>query len=223
VGGLIYGFFGVSAAYATGLCLIFSAFILFSQIVAKPLPETPQQFQIREGLLTGIRFVFNNRLILTAMSLDLFAVLFGGAIALLPIFASDILQAGPQGLGFLRAAPAIGSILIGLYLTHHPIGKNAGKKMLMAVAGFGICMILFGISTNYYLSLILLFLSGIFDSISVIVRHTLMQTLIPEHLKGRVSSVNSIFVGSSNEIGAFESGLTANLMGAATSVILAER
>jgi len=219
VGGLIYGFFGLSVAYAAGLCLIFSAFILFSQIVAKPLPETPQEFQKRESLLTGIRFVFNNRLILNAMSLDLFAVLFGGAIALLPIFASDILQAGPQGLGFLRSPPAIGSILIGLYLTHHPIGKNAGKKMLMAVTGFGICMILFGISTNYYLSLILLLLSGVFDSISVIVRHTLMQTLIPEHLKGRVSSVNSIFVGSSNEIGAFESGLTASMMGAATSVI----
>ncbi len=218
-GGLIYGFFGISAAYAVGLFLIILAFLYFSRIGSKPLPETAEQFDVKENLLSGIRFVFSNQLILSAMTLDLFAVLFGGAIVLLPVFASDILQVGPQGLGFLVSAPAIGSILMGLYLTHHPIKTNTGKKLLGAVFGFGICMILFGLSTNFYFSLSLLLLSGMFDCVSVIIRHTLIQTLTPEHLKGRVSSVNSTFSGSANEIGAFESGLAARLMGAATSVV----
>lgn len=219
VGGLVYGFFGISIAYATDLSLMSLALLCFMQIGSKPVPEKTEGLPIKDSLLSGIRFVMGHQIILSALTLDLFAVLFGGAIALLPIFASDILRIGPQGLGFLRAAPAVGSILMGLYLTHHPMKKNAGKKMLAAVAGFGLCMVFFGISTSFYLSLVLLFLSGMFDTVSVIIRQTLVQTLTPDNMKGRVSAVNGIFIGSSNELGSFESGLTARLMGVVASVV----
>src|SRR5687767_3551716 len=177
-------------------------------IAKKPLPPESEEQGILEKIRAGLRFVFNNQLILSAISLDLFAVLFGGAVALLPIFASDILNTGPGGLGFLRAAPAIGAVMMALFMAHYPLKRKAGLKMLYSVAGFGACMILFGLSSNFWLSLFLLFLSGVFDSISVIIRSTLIQTLTPEHMKGRVSAVNNIFIGSSNEIGAFESGFT---------------
>ncbi len=219
IGGLLYGFFGIEASYAADVLLMLLAFLFFFLIGAKPLPPTTERLPIKESLLSGIRFVFGNQIILSAISLDLFAVLFGGAVALLPIFASDILRTGPQGLGFLRAAPAVGSVLMAVYLTHRPMKVNAGIKMLIGVAGFGLCMILFGLSTNFYFSMLLLSLSGMFDSVSVIIRSTLMQTLTPEHMKGRVSSVNNIFVGSSNEIGAFESGFAARLMGVVPSVV----
>ncbi|WP_051359910.1 MFS transporter [Adhaeribacter aquaticus] len=219
IGGLLYGFWGITASYGVDVFLTFLATIFFLLISAKPLPPTTEQISIKESLLSGLRFVFGNQVILSAITLDLFAVLFGGAVALLPIFASDILHTGPQGLGFLRAAPAIGSVLMAVYFTHFPMRKDAGKRMLYCVAGFGICMVLFGLSTSFWFSLLLLALSGAFDSISVIIRQTLMQTLTPEHMKGRVSSVNNIFVGSSNEIGAFESGATAKLLGTAASVI----
>lgn len=219
IGGLIYGFFGISIAYSADLSLMSFALLCFALIGSKPLPETAEKLPIRESLLSGIKFVFGNQIILSAITLDLFAVLFGGAIALLPVFASDILQIGPQGLGFLRAAPAVGSILTAIYLAHHPLRHNAGRKMLWAVAGFGAAMIFFGLSKSFYLSLALLFLSGMFDCVSMIVRQTLMQTLTPEYMKGRVSAVTGVFVGSSNEIGSFESGLAAKLMGVTTSVV----
>jgi MFS family permease len=219
IGGLIFGFFGIQTAYATGLCLIATALLCFLLIGAKPLPESLTKLDVKESLFSGIKFVFGNQIILSAITLDMFAVLFGGAVALLPVFASDILQTGPQGLGFLRAAPAVGSILTAFYLTHHPLRKNAGGKMLVAVAGFGVSMVLFGLSRSFYLSLVLLFLSGIFDCISMIVRQTLMQTLTPDYMKGRVSAVTGIFIGSSNELGSFESGLAARLMGVTTSVV----
>jgi MFS family permease len=219
IGGLIFGFWGITAAYTTDVVLMFMATLFFLLIRSHPLPLTSERLTIKESLLSGIRFVFGNQIILGAISLDLFAVLFGGAVALLPIFASDILITGPAGLGFLRAAPAIGSVVMAVYLMHHPIQVNAGKRMLWCVAGFGLCMILCALSVNFWFSLFLLGLSGAFDSISVIIRSTLMQTLTPEHMKGRVSSVNNIFVGSSNEIGAFESGFAAKLMGVVPSVI----
>lgn len=219
IGGLVYSFAGVTAAYGVDLLLILLALVLFALIKAKPLPETAVRAPIKESLLSGLRFVFGHQIILSAISLNLFAVLFGGAVALLPIFAADILLTGPQGLGLLRAAPAAGSILMAVYITHHPLKKDAGKKMLWSVAGFGVCMILFGLSTNFYFSLALLALSGALDAVSVIVRSTLMQTLTPEHMKGRVSAVNNIFVGSSNEIGSFEAGLAARLMGVVPSVV----
>lgn len=219
IGGLIYGFFGISVAYSADLSLMSFALLCFALIGSKPLPEAAEKLPIKESLLSGIKFVFGNQIILSAITLDLFAVLFGGAIALLPVFASDILQIGPQGLGFLRAAPAVGSILTAIYLAHHPLRHNAGRKMLWAVAGFGAAMIFFGLSKSFYLSLALLFLSGMFDCVSMIVRQTLMQTLTPEYMKGRVSAVTGVFVGSSNEIGSFESGLAAKLMGVTTSVV----
>lgn len=219
IGGLIFGFFGITAAYAVDVALTVIALFFYFLIKAKPLPETSEKLTMKESLLSGIKFVFGNQLILGAISLDLFAVLFGGAVALLPIFASDILQTGPQGLGFLRAAPAIGSVLMALYLAHRPINVNAGKKMLLCVAGFGVCIILFGISKSFWFSLAMLALSGMFDSISVIIRSTLIHTFTPEYMKGRVSAVNNIFVGSSNEIGSFESGAVARLMGVVPSVV----
>jgi hypothetical protein len=176
-----------------------------------------------EGMLdsikAGIRFVFSNQIFLGAISLDLFAVLFGGAVALLPIYANDILKVGPEGLGFLKAAPSLGSFLMAAVVVYWPPIHNTGKKLLFAVFGFGICMIIFGISKNFYLSLFILALSGSFDNISVVVRGTIMQSLIPVDMKGKVYAVNSIFIGSSNEIGAFESGLAAKLMGVVPSVV----
>jgi len=163
--------------------------------------------------------VFHNKIVLSAISLDLFAVLFGGAVALLPIFADQLLGVGKIGLGFLRSAPSIGALLMAVYLTYRPMRKNMGKILLYAIAGFGICMIFFALSRNFWLSIALLAVSGGCDCVSVIVRGTLLQTLTPENMKGRVSAVNNIFVGSSNEIGAFESGAVARLMGVIPSVI----
>jgi MFS family permease len=219
IGGLVYGFWGITAAYAADVGLTLLASLFFMLIPGKPLPPSAGKLKIKESLLTGLRFVFGNQVILSAISLDLFAVLFGGAVVLLPIFAAEVLHIGPQGLGLLRAAPAVGSVLMAVYVTHHPVRTQAGKKMLFCVAAFGMCMIVFGLSTSFWLSLVALALSGAFDSISVIIRSTLMQLLTPEHLKGRVSSVNNIFVGSSNEIGAFESGVAAKLLGAVTAVV----
>jgi MFS family permease len=147
------------------------------------------------------------------------AVLFGGAVALLPIFAQDILNVGAEGFGILRAAPAVGAAIMMLASTRFPLYKNAGKKLLWAIFGFGVCMIVFGFSTYFWLSVAALFVSGALDGISMIVRQTILQLKTPDHMRGRVASVNSIFVGSSNELGAFESGVTAKLMGTVTAVV----
>ena len=219
IGGLVLGFLGITAAYFVDAALTVIALLLYALIAAKPLPENEGKLSIKESLLSGIKFVFGNQIILGAISLDLFAVLFGGAIALLPIFVADILKSGAESYGFLRAAPAIGSVLMALYLAHKPITQNAGRKMLLCVAGFGVCIILFGLSKSYWFSLTLLALSGMFDSISVIIRSTLIHTFTPEYMKGRVSAVNNIFVGSSNEIGSFESGAAARLLGVVPSVV----
>jgi predicted MFS family arabinose efflux permease len=153
------------------------------------------------------------------MSLDMFAVLFGGAVALLPIFAAEILHVGSEGLGFLRAAPSVGAVIVAVYLAHrHPL-FHSGKILLGCVAGFGLSILLFAFSQNFYLSLFALFLSGSFDSVSVIIRSTIMQIMTPDSMRGRVSAVNKMFIGSSNEIGAFESGITAKYMGTIPSVL----
>lgn len=219
IGGLMYGFWGIKAAYSIDAILVVLSLLFFFLIGNKPLPENVNPQNMKNSLKSGIKFVFGNQIILNAISLDLFAVLFGGAVALLPIFASDILKTGPEGLGFLRAAPAVGSIIVALYAAYRPVTTKVGKKMLLCVAGFGVCILLFGLSTSFWVSLFLLAMSGAFDSISVIIRSTLIHTLTPEYMKGRVSSVNNIFVGSSNEIGAFESGFTAKLMGVVPAVV----
>jgi MFS family permease len=170
-------------------------------------------------LLVGVRYVAKHPLLLSAMSLDMFAVLFGGVTALLPIFAAEILHVGPSGLGWLRAAPAFGAIIMGFYLIKNPIGKNAGKSLLKAVLGFGICILIFGVSKNYWLSLSALAVSGALDSISMVVRGAIVQLCSPENMRGRIAAVNSIFIGSSNEIGEFESGVSAKIMGTVPSVL----
>lgn len=172
-----------------------------------------------DSIKEGISYVFKNQVFLGALSLDLFAVLFGGAVALLPIFANDILKVGPQGLGFLKAAPSAGSFIMAAINIYWPPVKNTGKKLLLAVFGFGVCMIIFALSKNFYLSVFILAVSGACDNISVVVRGTIMQTLVPPDMKGKVSAVNSVFIGSSNEIGAFESGTAAKIMGVVPSVI----
>jgi hypothetical protein len=175
---------------------------------------------IGESLQSGLRFVFRESVLLSALTLDLFSVLLGGAEALLPVFADQILRVGPQGLGVLRAAPAAGAVVASVYLAHRPPFKRAGRTLLRAVGTFALCIIGFGLSRNFVLSLALLAISGMADNVSVLIRSTLLQVLTPAHLLGRVSSVNSIFVGSSNELGAFESGVAARLLGTIPAVVL---
>jgi len=166
-----------------------------------------------------LRFVFSTKEVLGALSLDLFAVLFGGAVAMIPVFAKDILKTGPVGFGWLNAAADIGSILVVIGLTLFPLKKQQGKKLLFAVAGFGICIILFGISQLYWLSFTVLLLSGLLDGISMVIRGTILQLKTPDHMRGRVMSVNSMFINSSNELGQFESGVASKLMGVVPSVV----
>jgi len=218
VGGLVYGFFGVSNAYLVAIASALISFTAFLNIKSYPVQARRIDESISRSLSTGVRFVFKNQMILSAMALDMFSVLFGGAVAVLPMFA-DVLQVGPKGLGFLRAAPAVGAMVMSLWLAHHPPVKQAGRKLLLVIAGFGLCMIVFALSKNFYLSLLALALSGLFDNVSVVIRSTIVQLFTPDHMRGRVASVNSVFIGSSNEIGAFESGLAAKLMGLAPSVV----
>lgn len=199
-------------------CSIFAMFFL-SQIEKKPIMNPKIGEPVMQSLSEGIKFVFNNKTVLGAITLDMVAVLFGGAVALLPIFAQDILKVGPEGFGFLRAAPAVGAFMTMLITAYVPVSKNAGMKLLSAIFAFGICIIVFGLSTIFWVSLMALFLSGVFDGISVVIRQTILQLKTPDHMRGRVSAVNSMFVGSSNELGAFESGLTAKLMGTVTAVV----
>jgi len=166
-----------------------------------------------------LRFVFSNQVMLGAQALDMFAVLFGGAVAMLPMFIHDVFQHGPEGLGILRAAPAVGAIATGIWLTHHPVNRRAGRILLVAVAGFGLSIIAFALSRNFWLAAFLLLISGICDGVSVVVRTTIMQLITPDDMRGRVSAINGIFIGSSNELGAFESGIAARLMGLIPSVI----
>jgi MFS family permease len=219
IGGVLFGLIGAGKSYATDCILILVSLILFSLIKSRPLPEREKKEELLTSLSQGIKFVFSDQAILAALSLDLFAVLFGGAVALLPLFAKLILNAGPIGLGMLRAAPSIGAVIMGAAMVYRPPFRNAGRNMLIAVACYGICMILFALSTNLILSVLILAVSGAFDSVSVIIRATILQLRTPDEMRGRVSSVNNIFIGSSNEIGEFESGVMARLMRLIPSVI----
>jgi MFS family permease len=219
LGGYLIKFFGVQFSYAVVFGVLCLGVMFYSIIHRKPLPPISEEVGMIKKIKAGLKFVFHNQIVLSVMSLDMFAVLFGGAVALLPIFAGEILHAGSEGFGLLRAAPGLGAIVMAIYLMNNPIRKNIGKILLWSVAGFGCCMIGFGASKMFWLSFALLVGSGIFDCVSVIVRGILIHTGTPENMKGRVAAVNSIFVGSSNEIGAFESGVVAKLMGTANSVI----
>lgn len=206
-------------AYEVNIVLIIIAVLSFLFISSKPLPIKEKKESLKESLSAGIKFVFGHQLILGALTLDLFAVLFGGAIAMLPAYADKILHVGAVELGLLRAVPAFGAVVMALIIVYKPPTKNAGRNLLLSVGAFGIATILFGISTNFYLSLFFLFLTGAFDNVSVVIRHTILQLSTPDGMRGRVSAVNSIFIGSSNEIGAFESGVAASAMGLKASVV----
>jgi MFS family permease len=223
VGAGTSGFLFAAIGYNTYLimsALVFLSIIAFTFISPKPhLTKRDPKAPVFSSIKGGIKYVFNDQVFLGALSLDLFAVLFGGAVALLPIYAQDILMVGPQGLGFLKAAPSVGSFIMSGVNVYWPPLKNTGKKLLWAVFGFGVCMIIFGISKNFYLSVFILAVSGACDNVSVVVRGTIMQTLVPPDMKGKVYAVNSMFVGSSNEVGEFESGVAAKLMGVVPSVV----
>jgi len=219
IGGLMYGFMGPISANIAVCILLICSLIAFTFVRYIRPEHIPSNESLGHKLTAGLSFVFSHQVLVGAMALDMFAVLFGGALALLPAFTKDVLQLGPEALGILRASPFIGSLFMGMYLAHHPpIGKT-GKLLLMAVAGFGMCMIAFALSTNYYVSLILLAASGAFDNISMVIRGSIAQLLTPDEMRGRVSAVNGIFIGASNEIGAFESGLAARFLGLIPSVI----
>lgn len=221
VGGLIYGFTSISIAYGSVFFIYLFSVLLIGRVKVKPIVTTVQR--IEEGIFSrikeGIRFVMKSPELVGAFSLDMFAVLFGGAVALLPVFAQDVLHVGPEGLGFLRACPAIGAILMSVYLMVNPPMQNSGRILLWVVSAFGLCMIGFAFSKYFWLSALFLFLSGLFDNVSVVIRSTILQLYTPDEMRGRVASVNSIFIGSSNELGAFESGITAKWMGLIPSVV----
>ncbi|HEY3325888.1 MAG TPA: MFS transporter [Novimethylophilus sp.] len=218
LGGALVGWASIAVAYAAAALLAACAAVslLLLQVAEPPPAETVPVFSsIREGL----RFVFGNQIILGAQALDMFAVLFGGAVAMLPMFVHDVFHYGPQGLGMLRAAPAVGALITGVILARHPINLHAGRLLLTAVAGFGTCIILFALTTSFWVAALLLVLSGIFDGVSIVLRTTILQLMTPDAMRGRVSAINGIFIGSSNELGAFESGVAARLMGLVPSVV----
>ncbi len=218
LGGIIYGFAGITVTFTLVLIFVLAAIVCLQFLKSRP-PVLVQKESIFVSLSQGLKFVFTNRMMLGAMSLDLFSVFFGGAVALIPVIASEVLKVGEEQYGLMRSAPAVGAVLTMLVMTRHsPMGKP-WRNLLFAVTGFGISIIGYGLSRNFYLTLLFLFMEGAFDSVSVIIRSTIMQLLTPDEMRGRVSSVNSMFIGSSNEIGAFESGLTAKLMGTVPAVL----
>lgn len=219
LGGIIYGLTGhptfVFASSATAYIL---GLVLLSQVrVTATAPRRPASARM---VMEGLSFIWQNKLILGAISLDLFAVLLGGAVALLPVYAREILKIGATGLGILRCAPGVGAVLTGLAVAHWPLQRRAGLVMLWCVFAFGVCTVVFGLSHNLVLSLAMLLLIGASDSISVIVRGTMIQLATPDEMRGRVSAVNSVFIGASNEVGQFESGVTAQWFGTVPAVVI---
>lgn len=218
-GGLLYGFAGARATYALDLTLSLIALVSLASIPYVPSVVAGTTISLRESLTDGIRFVMARPVLVAAQALDMFSVLFGGAVALLPVFANEILHVGPKGLGLLQAAPAAGAVAMSFILAHRPPMQRAGRALLTAVAIFGLSIVGFALSRSFALSLAMLALSGMADNVSVVVRSTLIQVFTPREMMGRVSAVNSIFLGSSNELGAFESGLAARLLGTVRSVV----
>ena len=213
-GGLLFGFIGVSGtASIVCICLTITGATLYSMKVKHPANIPMKGKSIKEDLLSGAKFVFHHPILFPAMTLDMVSVLFGGVTALLPIYAAEVLFVGPQGLGLLRASPAIGAFIMSAWLIQGGIKKHAGTKLFISVAGFGVCILIFSLSHSYILSLMALTLSGAFDSVSMVIRTSAVQLSSPDHMRGRISAVNSIFIGSSNELGEFESGVAAKILG----------
>ncbi len=213
VGGFTINWIGIHWSLCIVFVLVMVALVLGTMISKKPVLNPKIGEPVLESLKEGIRFVFNTKAVLGALSLDMIAVLFGGAVALLPVFAQDILKVGSEGFGILRAAPAIGAFLTMLITAYIPISRKAGLKLLVAVFGFGVSIIVFGLSTIFWVSVMALFFSGVTDGVSMVIRQTILQLKTPDHMRGRVASVNTMFVGSSNELGAFESGLNCEING----------
>jgi MFS family permease len=219
ISGFLYEFSGFSNTLLFVVGLLGGAIALMALIKDKPISALPKHENIFASLKEGIHFVFKTKIILYSISLDLFSVLFGGVVAILPVFADDILNVGAEGLGILRAAPSIGAVLTLLMLSRYSPMKHAWRNLLTVVAAFGVCVLTFALSKSMWLSVTALFLSGAFDSVSVVIRATILQLMTPDELRGRVQSVNGIFLSSSNEVGAFESGLAAKLFGTIPSVV----
>lgn len=220
LGGALVAWGGKGVAYgvAVGVSLI-ALGCLAALRVSEPVHTGPAA-PIFKSIAEGGRFVLGNRIMVGAMALDMFSVLLGGVVAMLPAFLHEILHHGPEGLGVLRAAPALGSVCVGLWLARRPLQRNAGRVLLFAVAGFGLCVIGFGLSSNFWLSAAILLFYGAFDGVSVVVRSTILQLATPEEMRGRVSSINGIFISSSNELGAFYAGTMAKLLGLVPAVVL---
>ncbi|MBC7742303.1 MAG: MFS transporter [Bdellovibrionaceae bacterium] len=219
-GGLVFGFFGVllSSSIICGLLIAASITMLIIKTDIPAPTVLHKHASVTAELLSGARFVFKHPILFPALSLDMISVLFGGVTALLPIFANDILMVGPKGLGVLRAAPAVGAALMSFYLARTSLKGKSGLWLFSAVTGFGCCVLLFGLSRNFYLSLFALAMSGLFDSVSMLIRSASVQLSSPDHMRGKISAVNSIFIGSSNEIGEVESGIAAKLLGTVPAV-----
>jgi MFS family permease len=216
--GFVFEAWGAKGSYLLIAGFFAAAWVCVASISPKPQPPPPAREPLLKSLTGGWKFVFSNQPLFAALALDLFAVLFGGVIAILPIFADQILHVGARELGLLNAAPMLGALLISLAATHwSPIGR-AGRNLLLAVAGFGICMIVFAFSKNLWLSMGALFLSGVFDGVSVVIRRSMVRLLSPEHLRGRIAAANWVFICASNELGAFESGMLAAWIGAVPCV-----
>lgn len=218
LGGLLF-VAGAGAVYGASLLLFAVAAVLLAMLRYQQ-PARAKEPVTMETLLAGVKFIWHRKPVLGAVSLDLFAVLLGGAVALLPIYAKDILHTGPWGLGLLRSAPAVGALVMSIVLTRRPVERRVGRTLLVAVGVFGVCMIVFGLSRSFTLSLIALAVSGGADMVNVVIRQTLVQLETPDEMRGRVSSVNSIFIGASNQLGEFESGATAALLGPVGSVVV---
>lgn len=219
-GGFLIAWIGVHYTLGIIFMLVILALILVFLIKTKPILNKKVGESVKESLKVGLRFVFNDKVILGALTLDMIAVLFGGAVAIFVVFAEDVLNAGPQGFGVLNASLSLGSILTMLATTHIPLTKHTGKKLLIAVFGFGLAMIFFGASKLFWLSVLALFIAGVFDGVSMVIRQTILQLKTPDEMRGRVGAVNSMFVGSSNELGAIESGVAAKIFGAPLAVML---
>lgn len=219
LGGLLLGYTNITVAFIIVCCMVCISLLLMQKVKQKPISWDPGKTKTWESVKEGLRFVVKQKALLGSMTLDMFAVLFGGAIALLPVFAKDILHTGPQGLGWLMAATYLGNFVAIAWLTWQPLKNQQGKKLFYMVAGFGVCILVFALSHNFWLSFAALFVSGLFDGVSVIIRGTVLQLFVPNEMRGRVSSVSSIFINSSNELGQFESGVAASVMGTVPSVL----
>jgi MFS family permease len=219
LGGILVAWGGKTTAYLVAAAFAAAAAIAVATLRVSEPPLPAERAPVFKSIGEGLRFVFNTQVVLGAQALDMFSVLFGGAVALLPAFINEILHLGPEALGLLRASPAAGAVLMGLYLARHPLQRHAGRVLLLAVAGFGLCIIGFALSRHLWLAALMLMLSGMCDGVSVVLRSTILQLATPDHMRGRVSSINGIFIGSSNELGAFESGVAARLLGLVPSIV----